>query len=374
MTSTEIWLRLIYINDLYGDEMVRIAQLLARLPTINLDALMSCGLRAKQARRFLSMTQQDIDASLAWLAEPQHYLIPANDVRYPAQLRAIDDYPGALFIAGEPAILNEPQLAVVGSRTHSWYGERWGRLFCETLSQHGFVITSGLALGIDSVAHRGALAVGGKTIAVLGNGLFTLHPKRHASLAKQIVNDGGALVSEFALHTTPYASNFPRRNRIISGLSYAVLVIEAALRSGSLVTARCALDQGRDVFALPGPIGNPGSEGPHWLIQQGAYMATSPECILENLPGIVPLVQKQGEKTIYSPNQDEVALPFPELLANVGDEVTPVDVVAERAGQPVPVTVAQLLELELAGWIAAVPGGYVRLRRASHVRRTNVFV
>ncbi|MGK9175761.1 DNA-protecting protein DprA [Yokenella regensburgei] len=374
MTSTEIWLRLIYVNDLYGDEMVRIAQRLAKAASIDFNALIDTGLRAKQARRFLSMTPREIEESLCWLAEPRHHLILATDACYPAQLRAIADYPGAIFIKGDPAVLAAHQLAVVGSRTHSWYGERWGRSLCEALAQCGLVITSGLALGIDSVAHRGALAVGGRTIAVLGNGLFTLHPKRHASLAEQIISEGGALVSEFALNTPPFPGNFPRRNRIISGLSRAVFVVEAALRSGSLVTTRCALEQGRDVFALPGPNGAPGSEGPHWLIQQGAYLVTSPEDILENFPGRLSAPQIQTEKTIYSPNQEEVALPFPELLANVGDEVTPVDVVAERAGQPVPVTVTQLLELELAGWIAAVPGGYVRLRRASHVRRTNVFV
>ncbi|HDT4259628.1 TPA: DNA-processing protein DprA, partial [Citrobacter freundii] len=184
----------------------------------------------------------------------------------------------------------------------------------------------------------------------------------------------GALVSEFPLDTLPLPRNFPRRNRIISGLSKGVLVVEAAQRSGSLVTARCALEQGREVFALPGPIGSPGSEGPHWLIQQGAMLVTTPEEILENLQYGLQWLPDEPEKSIYSPDHEEVALPFPELLANVGDEVTPVDVVAERAGQPVPEVVAQLLELELAGWIAAVPGGYVRLRRACHVRRTNVFV
>lgn len=374
MTSTEIWLRLIYINDLYGDDMVSAAQSLARRDVIDFDALVECGFKTKQARQFLAMKPEDVEDSFSWLAEPNHHLILSSDARYPVQLRAIADYPGALFIKGDPAVLAEPQIAVVGSRAHSWYGERWGKLFCEKLAQCGLVITSGLALGIDSVAHRGALAVNGRTVAVLGNGLGTLYPKRHASLAAQIVSGGGALVSEFALNTAPFPANFPRRNRIISGLSRAVLVIEAALRSGSLVTARCALDQGRDVLTLPGPLGSPGSEGPHWLIQQGAFLTTSPEEILENMQSCFPALQKHVEKTIYSPDQEEVALPFPELLANVGDEVTPVDVVAERAGQPVPVTVAQLLELELAGWIAAVPGGYVRLRRASHVRRTNVFV
>ncbi len=181
-------------------------------------------------------------------------------------------------------------------------------------------------------------------------------------------------MSEFSLSTPPRPGNFPRRNRIISGLSQGVLVVEAAIRSGSLVTARCALEQGREVFALPGPLGNPGCEGPHWLIKQGATLVTCKEDILENLQYGLHWLQDDLQKRHISSDQEAVALPFPKLLANVGDEVTPVDVVAERAGQPVPVTVAQLLELELAGWIAAVPGGYVRLRRACHVRRTDVFV
>jgi DNA processing protein len=209
---------------------------------------------------------------------------------------------------------------------------------------------------------------------VLGSGLSSIYPKRHAPLADKIIETGGAVISEFPLATPPWPGNFPRRNRIISGLSHGVLVIEAALRSGSLVTAKCALEQGREVFALPGPIGNPGCEGPHWLIKQGATPVTSAEEILENLRYGLNWIPKEPEMALYSSDQEEVALPFPELLANVGDEVTPVDVVAERAGQSVPVTVAQLLELELAGWIAAVPGGYVRLRRACHVRRTDVFV
>ena len=263
---------------------------------------------------------------------------------------------------------------MVGSRAHSLYGEQWGSLFCEALAAVGLTITSGLALGIDGVAHRSALKVNGKTVAVLGNGLYDIYPRRHRVLAAQVVESGGALVSEFPLDSLPLPAHFPRRNRIISGLSHGVLVVEAALKSGSLVTARCALEQGREIFALPGPLGNPGSEGPHWLIRQGAVAVTSPVDIVENLQYGLHWPPDVVENAIYSSQQEPAALPFPELLANVGDEVTPVDVVAERAGQPVPVTVAQLLELELAGWIAAVPGGYVRLRRACHVRRTNVFV
>jgi len=354
--------------------MLMAAQRLTRRENIDEAVLTEAGLTKKQASKFMSMKEAELERSLKWLEIPEHYLICADNPHYPQRLRTLSDYPGALFVKGNVDVLNSVQLAVVGSRSPSWYGERWGKIFCEHLARCGFTITSGLARGIDGVAHRAALSVQGKSIAVLGNGLFSVYPPRHVSLAQSIIDAEGAVISEFSLATSPWPANFPRRNRIISGLSQGVLVVEAAQRSGSLVTARCAMEQGREVFALPGPIGNPGCEGPHWLIKQGATPVTSPEEILENLQYGLTWIPDEPEKSLYSSDQEEVALPFPELLANVGDEVTPVDVVAERAGQSVPVTVAQLLELELAGWIAAVPGGYVRLRRASHVRRTDVFV
>ncbi|MEO3992614.1 DNA-protecting protein DprA [Pseudocitrobacter cyperus] len=374
MSLTEIWLRLIKVNDLYGDRMQNIADALMNEATVTLKNLRDVGLTAKQAARFFSVTEQEVAEGQHWLSQPENHLLLADSPLYPHALRAISDYPTALFVRGNLSLLSSYQLAVVGSRNISWYGERWGSAFCEVLAQREVTITSGLAIGVDAVAHRSALRVAGKTIAVLGSGLNHIYPHRHRQLAEDIVASGGALVSEFPLSMTPFPHNFPRRNRIISGLSRGVLVVEAALKSGSLVTARCALEQGRDVYAIPGPLGSPGSEGPHWLIQQGAIMVTTPDDILENRP--IELFQHSDaqDTSKYSTDQDSVALPFPELLANVGDEVTPVDVVAERAGQPVPVTVAQLLELELAGWIAAVPGGYVRLRRACHVRRTTVLV
>ena len=374
MTSTEIWLRLMNAGDLCGDAMLLAAQNLAQQTNIDDFSLAEVGLTVKQASKFLSLKEAELERSLNWLELPDHYLVSADSPLYPPLLRTLMDYPGAFFVKGNISVLNSYQLAVVGSRSPSWYGERWGKIFCEQLATCGFTITSGLACGIDGVAHRAALSVRGQSIAVLGNGLFSIYPRRHISLADQIIDAAGAIVSEFSLATPPWPGNFPRRNRIISGLSQGVFVVEAALRSGSLVTARCALEQGREVFALPGPIGNPGCEGPHWLIKQGATPVTSAEEILANLRNGLLWLPDEPQKRLYSSDQEEVALPFPELLANVGDEVTPVDVVAERAGQSVPVTVAQLLELELAGWIAAVPGGYVRLRRASHVRRTDVFV
>ncbi|QRR63600.1 DNA-protecting protein DprA [Klebsiella pneumoniae] len=374
MTPDEIWLRLMKVSSLYGDRMVEIAQRLCAAASVDREALHAVGMTAAQAKLFFRLDEHELDETRRWLEQPDHHLLRGDDPRYPLRLKAIADYPGALLVSGGLALLHSAQLAVIGSRSHSWYGARWGKLFSETLAHKGITITSGLALGIDGVAHRGALAAEGKTIAVLGNGLSQVYPRRHATLARQIIDNGGTLVSEFPLITPPLPAHFPRRNRIISGLSLGVLVIEAALRSGSLVTVRCALEQGRDVFALPGPIGNPGSEGPHWLIKQGAVPVTSPEDIVEYWHNELAWLTDMSDSINICVDQPSVALPFPELLANVGDEVTPVDVVAERAGQSVPVTVAQLLELELAGWIAAVPGGYVRLRRASHVRRTHVFV
>ncbi|MCT4715936.1 DNA-protecting protein DprA [Enterobacteriaceae bacterium H18W14] len=374
MLPTEIWLRLMAVNSLSGDKTLEIAHLLESGSDCGPASLAKVGLCSRQIAQFNRFSERDLEAAYLWLEQSDHHLLTANSPHYPKQLRSIDYFPAALFVAGNVGLLSSNQLAVVGSRNLSLYGERWCRMFCEPLATAGLTITSGLALGIDAVAHRAALQVHGKTIAVLGNGLADIYPKRHRHLARNILENGGTVVSEFPLTTTPWPGNFPRRNRIISGLSRAVFVVEASERSGSLVTARYAIEQGREVFALPGPVGNPGSEGPHWLIKQGATLVSHPSDILEYLESELQWLPLPHKTLIYSRDEGEHTLPFPELLANVGDEVTPVDVVAERAGQPVPETVAQLLELELAGWIAAVPGGYVRLRRACHVRRTNVLI
>ncbi|WP_172893076.1 DNA-protecting protein DprA [Buttiauxella agrestis] len=374
MPTTEIWLRLMAVQSLSGDKLLKIARFLMSEPEYSGFSLAKAGLSAPQISQFLALSNKQLEASFSWLKQPNHHLLTADDPAYPEQLRAIDCYPVALFVAGDLALLSSNQLAVVGNRNLSLYGERWCRMFCEPLATAGLTITSGLALGIDAVAHRAALNVHGKTVAVLGNGLAQVYPKRHKQLGEQIIAEGGAIISEFPLNASPFPGNFPRRNRIISGLSRAVFVVEACERSGSLVTARYALEQGRELFALPGAVGSPGSEGPHWLIKQGATLVSRPSDILEYLENELQWLPSPHKALIYSHNEGDRTLPFPELLANVGDEVTPVDVVAERAGQPVPVTVARLLELELAGWIAAVPGGYVRLRRACHVRRTNVLI
>lgn len=374
MGNIERYLRLAAVTGLTGKRWLDMAEALDAGDDAP-QLLRSAGLSEQQIHQFSHLPARQIAATEAWLAASDaHHLITALDSAYPAALREIHRFPPLLYIKGEPALLSSMQLAVVGSRNCSHYGRRWGEWFSQQLALSDLTITSGLARGIDGVAHRAALAVQGKTVAVLGSGLQHLYPKHHGALAEEIVEKGGALVSEFSLATPPHALNFPRRNRIISGLSRGVLVVEATLKSGSLVTARYALEQNRNVYALPGALGNPGSEGTHWLIQQGALLVAQPGDIVEDLRAALNWLPFTQPEVIYSEDSGDVALPFAEVLANVGDEVTPVDVVAERAGQPVPVIAAQLLELELAGWIAAVPGGYVRLRRACHVRRTNVLV
>ena len=331
------------------------------------------GLNTRQQAQFRQADPRYLAATLAWLEQPDHFLWIYGESGYPERLLHIDDAPLLLLVKGNPEAVQQPQIAMVGSRQFSHYGEHWGNYFTTGLVHCGFTITSGLALGIDSVCHRAALAAGGHTVAVLGSGLANIYPRRHRRLAEEIADSGGALLSEYLVTDLPMPDHFPRRNRIISGLSLGVVVVEASLRSGTLITARCALDQGREVFALPGALGNPMSEGTHWLIQQGAYLVTGPKEIVEQLGSGLHWLSLNENTTICA-SEAEVELPFADVLANVGDEVTPVDVVAERAGQPVPEVVIKLLDLELAGWIAAVPGGYVRIRRAGHVRRTDVLV
>ncbi|MGC4087357.1 MAG: DNA-protecting protein DprA [Polyangiaceae bacterium] len=374
MDKIEWMLRLANVKGLGGHQILRLVNMLHSTRHIDDDFLTMQRLNETQRKQFNTLCPRQLICTQRWLENPQHQLLSVLDNAYPSALAEIGRFPPLLYVMGNVAVLHTSQLAVVGSRQCSHYGREWGSWFSQQLASKGLTITSGLARGIDGIAHRAALNASGKTVAVLGSGLKHLYPKSHQKLAQDIVSNGGALVSEFPLDMPPYATNFPRRNRIISGLSLGVLVVEASLKSGSLVTARYALEQNRNVYALPGSLGSEGSEGTHWLIQQGALLVAHPDHIFEDLHSTLHWLPATHSETIYSQDSDDVPLPFADVLANVGDEVTPVDVVAERAGQPVPVISAQLLELELAGWIAAVPGGYVRLRRACHVRRTYVLV
>ncbi|MFP1853837.1 DNA-protecting protein DprA [Lonsdalea quercina] len=376
MTDTEVWLRLASVSRLGARKIARLVSQLKEACGCSIAFLKGLGVSESQAQQFFGYEHAKVEAVLSWLEHPSHSLVFFGTMEYPFLLSNISSPPPILYVIGDATLLGSTQIAIVGSRNHSAYGEQWGQFFAQEFSLSQLTITSGLAVGIDGIAHQAALDTSGKTIAVLGSGMNHLYPRRHRPLAESIVEQGGALVSEFALDTRPLPNNFPRRNRIISGLSQGVLVVEASRRSGSLVTARYALEQNREVFALPGPIGNVMMEGTHWLIQQGAYLVTHPKDVIEQLGSDLHWITEfpNVDKAIICSQESEVELPFADVLANVGDEVTPVDVVAERAGQPVPEVVGKLLDLELAGWIAAVPGGYVRLRRAGHVRRTHVLV
>ena len=330
---------------------------------IDLDdlGLAQLGFKPNQIKAFQNPDRTIIDRCLTWSEKKNRHIITLIDPYYPYLLKQIPAPPTLLFVEGDPLLLCSPQVAIVGSRNASQDGLAQAKAFSFELALRGLTVTSGLALGIDGRAHRGALDAKGKTIAVLGSGLERIYPAPHQALAAEIIHNG-ALISEFWPWLPPKAAFFPKRNRIISGLSIGVLVIEAALRSGSLITARLALEQGRDVFALPGSIHNPQAKGSNGLIKQGAFLVESVEDIVEQT-GVLADCAIKNQLDILHPQVLEEKLPFPKLLANVGDEARCVDVLAERCDQPVHEITIQLLELELQGIVSAVPGGYVRTRR-----------
>ncbi len=305
-----------------------------------------------------------VEQGLSWAAESGNHLLCPDDPAYPALLKEIPGAPLLLYCRGNVSSLSLPQLAMVGTRHPTYAGKDNATRLCAELVGCGLAITSGLALGIDGVCHQQALASGGITLAVLGSGLDCLYPKRHQGLAMQILEQEGLLVSELAPQQGPLAEHFPRRNRIISGLSLGTLVVEAAEQSGSLITARYALEQGREVFAVPGAPQNAQAAGCNRLLQQGAKLVLNAADILEEFPR---LVLSPGPANGSSEAQHNSELPYADLLDNVDYETTSVDTVAERARLPVDVVLGRLVELELVGAVMAVAGGYVRARRANHV-------
>ena len=289
-----------------------------------------------------------VETALAWAAEPGNRLITLADPDYPPQLLQTADPPTVLYAKGRAELLSGPAIAIVGSRNATPQGVANAQAFADALSRAGLTIVSGLALGIDAAAHRGALAQAGSTIAVVGTGPDRVYPARNRDLARRIVEQG-AIVSEFPLGTPALAANFPRRNRVISGLARGVLVVEAAERSGSLITARLAVEQGRDVFALPGSIHSPMSKGCHALIKQGAKLVDDARDILEEfgLPAVV------APKTQPAASEQE----HQRLLEVMGFDPCDTDILAERSGLGADKLAASLLLLEIEGRVATLPGG-----------------
>lgn len=329
------------------------------------DRQAHCGLRTAALNYLQAPDWETLADDLAWLAEPDRHLIPRVDARYPPLLRDLPDSPLALFVLGDPACLAEPQLAVVGSRNPTPSGRDNAFEFARHLVGAGLTITSGLAAGIDGAAHRGALAGRGRTVAVVGTGLDRVYPAEHLELAHAIAAHG-ALVSEFPLGSRPTPGHFPKRNRLISGLSLGTLVVEATPHSGSLITARLAGEQGRETFAIPGSIHNPQARGCHALIRQGAKLVETAADILEELGQLAHALTAAPRGTeVESPAGPPLDSEYRALLAELDDTPTPVDLLVQRSGLTAETVSSMLLVLELQGYVSSAAGGlYTRAKRA----------
>lgn len=318
-----------------------------------------------------------IAADHDWVAQPNHHFVTCQDADYPALLADVPGAPAALFIVGEPARLWMPQIAIVGSRNASQGGIATARAFSRAFATAGFTITSGLAQGIDGAAHEAAMDAGGATVAALGTGPDVIYPRSQTKLANRIAAEH-ALVSEYPPGTTAKPNLFPRRNRIIAGLSLGTLVVEASVQSGSLITARYASEQGREVFAIPGSIHNPMARGCHKLIRDGAKLIeTADEVIVElrSLAGELGerLRERLGDAAITSESATTNASPAPKsarnrdpdyaaLMSALGHDNVAIDVLAERTGLGVDALSSMLFLLELEGDVVASPGGHYARR------------
>ncbi|MBL6750396.1 MAG: DNA-protecting protein DprA [Nevskia sp.] len=340
------------------------------------DLLLAAGRRAWRAAGCSEALGQQleqpdwagVERDLEWLAAGApaipRSLVCLGDSAYPALLQSIAVPPLALFAMGDVELLRLPQLAVVGARSASAQGAENAQAFAAELSRRGLTITSGLASGIDAAAHRGALGAGGLTVAVCGNGLDRVYPARNRALAHGIA-EKGLLVSEFPVGVPPLPEHFPRRNRIISGLSLGVLVVEAARESGSLITARLAAEQGREVFAIPGSIHNPMARGCHALLREGARLVETVDDILSELapllPALAPAAGTKAAAAVEAPPPDPLQA---RVLEALGHETVALDQLVGRLGVPVAQLGAALVALELDGRVAAGPGDtFTRLQR-----------
>lgn len=325
---------------------------LSILFSLSVTQMVDAGLSPNIASTIAHFDMRKIEEDLRWEKESSnHYLLTYEDDRFPALLREIYDPPCVLYAKGHLDCLNNKRIGIVGSRRPSPSGAETARRFGTELAKAGLTVVSGLAIGIDTQAHAGCLAADGATIAVMGTGIDRIYPHQNQQLAAQIVKKG-LILTEFSLNSPASAGHFPQRNRIISGLSLAILVVEAAIKSGSLITARCALEQNRDVMAIPGSILSPQSQGCHHLLQQGATLVTSVDDVLRELSITHPLSDVNVQERLEQPN-------YPGLQ-NLGFEITTLEQFMVRSGLSLEEAASSLTTLELQGMIKSVPGGYMR--------------
>lgn len=338
------------------------------------NALLEAGLKREGIAAYRSLPSHAADPDWGWLqAADQHHILVPEDSRYPLLLKRIRTAPPVLFALGNPELLNDPQIAMVGSRNPTQGGKDNARAFAAHFAANGLTVTSGLAVGIDAYSHEAALEGGGNTLAVVGNGLDIIYPLRNRKLAERIAAQG-CIVSEFPIGIPAHPQHFPRRNRIISGMSFGVLIVEAALQSGTLVTARHAMEQGREVFAIPGSIHNPLARGCHHLIRQGAKLVETANDILEEIAPQLNVWLQQDK--VAGNAQGQLALSdsamengldtfdpeYAQVLDALGYEPLPIDRIILNTGLTAEEVSSILLMLELHGLVAACGGGhYMRL-------------
>lgn len=362
-----LWLALKLVPRLSIHKKLSLAEAygLEELFTLDRQALLSMGLTDKQAAAISTPDKALIDRVITQTQAASSVLITYGSSAYPKQLKEIYDPPLVLWVKGNTELLASRQIALVGSRAATPHGMAMAKQLASQLSKE-LTITSGLAIGVDGASHQGALEANGPTIAVVGTGINRMYPARHKKLARQIIESDGAIVSEFLPDTPAKPGHFPRRNRIISGLSLATVIVEAEIKSGSLITAKFALEHNRDVFAVPGSPLNPMAKGGNFLIKQGAKLIETAADIMEEL-GISTSSSFGNslgrEATDKSVKIHDKGLLNDSLLASVDYEITPVDIVVSRCKLPTDEVLTRLTMLELRGLVSAVPGGYLRLHR-----------
>lgn len=345
--SLASWLTLSQVAGLGNEGLRRLLQVFGSPEAVQQASVSSLAQYVKPAVAHAIRDDSDLSiiASVSsWLDDPLNHIISIADAYYPRALLNTADPPLLLYVKGRLDLLSTPALAVVGSRNATAQGKRNAESFARSASDVGLCVVSGMAQGIDTAAHIGGLQGEGSSIAVVGTGLDKVYPASNRELAHRLAQSG-AIISEFPLGTPPLASNFPRRNRIISGLSLGCLVVEASVQSGSLITARMALEQGREVFAIPGSIHSPQSRGCHALIKQGAKLVESARDILEELDFMLP------------PSGSDEARPEHPIFTHLGFDPLDPDTLARRSGLTIAELSAILLQLELDGQVASLPGG-----------------